>query len=435
MVRPGRAEDDLAREMASHLTLLEDDFQRRGMTPEEARRAARRALGGVEHTKDLHRDARSFAWLDDARRDLRHAGRLLRRNPLFTMTAALSLAIGIGANTTIFTVANALLFQAAAGVVEPHRLVDIGSSRIRGGFGPSSYPNYLDIRQRTTTLDGVYAYSRFPQAMSFSAAGGDVRTDSVFGSVVTVNYFIVLGAVPAAGRLFGMADSEQPDASPFIVLSHRFWTRRFNGDPAIVGRDVTINGHPFTVIGVASAGFHGTGVRALDVWVPVSMVAAVSSHGTTTLTDRAAGWLLIGGRLKPGVSASQAAAEMDAIGRTLEREYPEQNRDVGFRLLASSPVPGNSGPIVAFLALLVVIVSCVLVIACANVAGVLLARAAARRQEMALRLAIGAGRARLVRQLLTETVLLFVLGGAAGLLLARGMTSLLISLLPALPFP
>src|SRR5207244_2393358 len=284
-----------------------------------------------------------FVWLDDARRDLRHAARLLRRNPLFTMTAALSLAIGIGANTTIFTVANALLFQAAAGVVEPHRLVDIGSSRIRGGFGPSSYPNFLDIRQRTTAVDGVYAYSRFPQAMSFSAPGADVRTDSVFGSLVTV-------------------------------------------------------------IGVASEGFHGTGVRALDVWVPVSMAAAVTSHGTTTLTDRAAGWLLIGGRLKPGVSASQAAAEMDAIGRTLAREYPEQNRDVGFRLLASSPVPGNGGPIVAFLALLMVIVSCVLVIACANVAGVLLARAAARRQEMALRLAIGAGRARLVRQLLTETV-------------------------------
>ena len=294
--RPERTQPELERELACHLTLLEDDFQRRGMTPEEARRAARRALGGVEHTKDLHRDARSFAWLDDARRDLRHAGRLLRRNPLFTMTAALSLAIGIGANTTIFTVANALLFQAAAGVVEPHRLVDIGSSRIRGGFGPSSYPNYLDIRQRTTTVDGVYAYSRFPQAMSFSAAGPDARTDSVFGSVVTVNYFSVLGAVPAAGRLFSTNDSDQLEASPVVVLSHRFWTRRFNGDPAVVGRDVTINGHPFTVIGVASEGFHGTGVRALDVWVPVSMVAAVASHGTTALTDRAAGWLLIGDR-------------------------------------------------------------------------------------------------------------------------------------------
>ena len=432
--RPAQPEPDLAREMAAHLTLLEDDFRRRGLTPEEARLAARRAFGGVEHAKDLHRDARSFVWLDDARRDLRHAARLLRRNPLFALTAALSLAIGIGSNTTVFTVANALLFQAAAGVVEPGRLVDIGSSRIRGGFGPSSYPNYLDIHERARTISGAYAYSRFPQAMSFAAPGAGGGTDSIFGSVVTVSYFTVLGAAPAAGRLFGAGDSA-PDASPIVVLSHRFWTRRFNRDPAVVGQDVTINGHPFTVVGVASEGFHGTGVRALDAWVPMNMVAAVTSHGMATLTDRAAGWLLIGGRLRPGVSVSEAAAEIDTIGRALEREYPDQNRGIAFRLLASSPVPGNGGPVVAFLALLMTIVSFVLIIACANVAGVLLARATARRQEIALRLAVGAGRGRLVRQLLTETALLFVLGGASGLLLAGWMTSLLVSLLPGLPFP
>ena len=434
-LRPGRAEPDLARELTSHLTLLEDDFRRRGMSPEEARLAATRAFNGVEQTKELHRDARSFRWLDDARRDLRHAGRLLRRDRLFTATAALSLALGISANTTIFTVANALLFQPPAGVVEPDRLVDIGTSGLRGGFGPSSYPNYLDIRERTTSLDGVYAYSRFPQAMSLGGVGTDVGTESVFGSVVTLNYFTVLGAIPAAGRLFGRADSDHPGASPVVVLSHRFWTRHFNTDPTLLGRAVMLNGHPFTVVGVASEGFHGTGVRAVDVWVPMNMAAAVTAQPAATLTDRAAHWLLIGGRLKPDLSVSQAAAEMDVIGRTLERAYPEQNRGTGLRLMASSPVPGNGGPMVAFLALLIVIVSLVLIVACANVAGVLLARGAARRQEMALRLAIGAGRARLVRQLLTETVLLFVLGGTVGLLIARGMVSVLVSLLPTLPFP
>ncbi|PYR54026.1 MAG: hypothetical protein DMF95_01765 [Acidobacteria bacterium] len=434
-LRPGRAEPDLARELTSHLTLLEDDFRRRGMSPEEARLAATRAFNGVEQTKELHRDARSFRWLDDARRDLRHAGRLLRRDRLFTATAALSLALGISANTTIFTVANALLFQPPAGVVEPDRLVDIGTSGLRGGFGPSSYPNYLDIRERTTSLDGVYAYSRFPQAMSLGGVGTDVGTESVFGSVVTINYFTVLGAIPAAGRLFGRADSDHPGASPVVVLSHRFWTRHFNTDPTLLGRAVMLNGHPFTVVGVASEGFHGTGVRAVDVWVPMNMAAAVTAQAAATLTDRAAHWLLIGGRLKPDLSVSQAAAEMDVIGRTLEHAYPEQNRGTGLRLMASSPVPGNGGPMVAFLALLIVIVSLVLIVACANVAGVLLARGAARRQEMALRLAIGAGRARLVRQLLTETVLLFVLGGTVGLLLARGMVSVLVSLLPTLPFP
>jgi putative ABC transport system permease protein len=376
-------------------------------------------------------NTRSFVWFSDARRDLVHAARLLRRNPVLTITATLSLAIGIGASTTIFTVANAILLQPAARLAEPSRLVDIGSSRGGVGFGPISYPNYLDIRQRATTLDGVYAYSRFPQAMSVGGAG--LSAESIFGSVVTVNYFTVLGAVPAAGRLFGAGDSNQPGASPIAVLSHGLWTRRFDRDPTVVGRTLRLNGHPFTVVGVAAEGFHGTGVRALDVWVPMGMVGTVTSRGT--LTDRAARGFLIGARLKRSVSIAQAATEIDVIGQTLEHEYQEQNRRTGLRLLASSPVPGNVGPIVAFVALLTVIVSFVLIIACANVAGLLLARAAARRQEMALRLAIGAGRARLIRQLLTETVLLFVLGGACGLLLAWGMTSVLVSRLPTLPFP
>jgi predicted permease len=368
-------------------------------------------------------NTRSFVWFSDARRDLVHAARLLRRNPVLTITATLSLAIGIGASTTIFTVANAILLQPAARLAEPSRLVDIGSSRGGVGFGPISYPNYLDIRQRATTLDGVYAYSRFPQAMSVGGAG--LSAESIFGSVVTVNYFTVLGAVPAAGRLFGAGDSNQPGASPIAVLSHGLWTRRFDRDPTVVGRTLRLNGHPFTVVGVAAEGFHGTGVRALDVWVPMGMVGTVTSRGT--LTDRAARGFLIGARLKRSVSIAQAATEIDVIGQTLEHEYQEQNRRTGLRLLASSPVPGNVGPIVAFVALLTVIVSFVLIIACANVAGLLLARAAARRQEMALRLAIGAGRARLIRQLLTETVLLFVL--------AWGMTSVLVSRLPTLPFP
>ena len=376
-------------------------------------------------------DTPSFSWLSDARRDLAHAARLLSRNPVLTLTATLSLAIGIGASTTIFTIANALLLQPPVGVAEPSRLVDIGRTRGGVGFGPSSYPTYVDIRQRASSLESVSAYSRFPEAMS---VGGDaLSTDNIFGSLVTVNYFTALGAVPAVGRLFDAGDSDQPGASPVAVLSHGLWRRRFDRDPTIVGRTLRLNGHPFTVVGVAAEGFHGTGVRALDVWVPIGMAGAVRSRGT--LTDRGASAFLIGGRLKAGVSIGQAAVEIEVIGQTLEQQSQEQSRRTGLRLLALSPIPGNSGPLVAFVAFLTVIVSFVLIIACANVAGVLLARAAARRSEMALRLAIGAGRARIIRQLLTETLLLFGLGGGAGLLLAHAMTSVLVSRLPTLPYP
>ena len=435
LLRPGRAEADLSRELASHLALLEDELLRRGLPAEQARRAARLSLGGVEQVKELHRDERSFVWLDDARRDLRHAVRLLRRDPLFALTAVLSLAIGIGANTTIFSVANALLFRAPAGVADPARLVDIGVGRQGVGFNPGSYPNYLDVRQRATTLDGVYASEMFGAPLGMGSAGNDGRGEVVSSRLVTANYFTVLGAHPAAGRLFAAGDGEQPGAVPVVVLSHRLWKRRFNEDPAIAGRTLRLNGHPFTVAGVAAEGFQGTHVLETDVWLPLGMIAAARPSEASLLANRGSGWLVMGGRLKPDVSVAQAAAELAAIGRALEREFPDQNRGKELRLRESSSIPGASGPVTALLALLMGVVSLVLVIACANVAGVLLARAAARRREIAVRLAIGAGQARLVRQLLTETAVLCGVGGLAGLLLARGLTSLLVSLLPRLPFP
>jgi predicted permease len=433
LVRPARSEADADRELRSHLTLLEDEFQSRGLTPNEARLAARRAFGGVAQAKESHRDARSFVWVADAGRDLRHGARILRRDLVFTLTAALSLAIGIGATTTIVTLANALFFRPAMGVTDSPRLVDIGSNQGRGGFGPSSYPNYLDVRQRTTTLSTTYAYSRLPRAMSVLSTETGTRAE-IFGTFVTTNYFTGLGVIPAAGRLFDAGDSEQPGASPIVVLSYRGWTRRFNQDPAIVGRRLTLDGMPFTIVGVASDGFQGTGIRASDVWVPVGMAATATAQGTAALTNRTATWLLIGGRLKPGIALSRAAAEMDVIGQALEREHPDQNRGAGLRLLGASPLPGNNAPVIAFLGLLMLIVSLVLAVTCANVAGVLLARATARRQEVAVRLTMGAGRGRLVRQLLTETLLLFVLGGAAGLWLARSAMSLLSSYVLASSF-
>ena len=444
-----RVERDLDDELRAAFEILADEKIRAGMTPEEARRAAAIELGGLEAVKDDVRDVRAGAFLDTLARDTRYAARLLARNPLFALTAALSLAIGIGANTTIFTIANGLLFRAPVGVVEPHRLVDIDRTRDRAHFAPVEYDTLLEMRRRTVTLSDIYAYQPVAEPMSLSGPNGAER---VFGRYVTSNYFTVLGVVPAAGRLFFPTDDRDSGESPILVLSHDLWTRRFNRDPAVIGQSIRLSGHPFTIVGVASEGFQGTNVLYSDVWLPHGMAnlaglgdgppAAANTDGGNAKTNGSSGNQVrprhgvqtMGGRLKPGVTVAQAAAEFEALGRTLAADDPGLKGST-LNLIAASPIPGKILPVGPFLALLMAIVSIVLVIACANLAGVLLARGMARRREIAVRLAIGAGRGRLVRQLLTETMMLFLLGGAAGLLLARVMTSAVVALLPVLPIP
>ncbi len=371
--------------------------------------------------------------MDSILQDLRYALRLLRRNPLFTLTAALSLAIGIGANTTIFSLATALLFQPPAGVVDANRIVDVGRSQDGEGFDNNSYPNFFDVRARNRVFTDVYAYRMDPQPMSLGNPSGAER---IFGGIVSNNYFDTLGVQPGLGRLLSRNDPAAAGASPLVVLSHRFWARRFNSDPSIVGRKLDLNGHPFTVAGVAPEGFQGTTVMTPDLWVPMNMAAEASPRqGADMLTSRESVWLLMGARLKPGVTLQQVQAELKNLGAALEREYPDANRGRGLRAVALSPIPGNGAPIAAFMAGLMGVVGLVLAVACANVAGILLARATARRREIAVRLALGAGRARLVRQMLVETVVLFAGGAFLGLLVARVMTRLIISLLPTLPVP
>lgn len=371
--------------------------------------------------------------IDSWLQDLRYALRLLRLNPVFALTAAVSLAIGIGANTTIFTIANALLFKPPAGVVEPGRLVDVGRSQDGSGFDNGSYANYLDVRARNTVFTGMYAYKMGAEPMSLGGADGAER---IFGNLVSTNYFTILGARPQIGRLFTSEESEQPGAAPVVVLSHQFWLRRFNGDPDVVGRTLQLNGQPMTVVGVAREGFHGTTALTTDLWAPLTMIGDLSSRRSPAiLTSRGSAFVIMGARLKPGVTVAQADAELQNVARALEREFPDENRGTGFKVAASAPIPGNGAPFAAFMAVLMGLVLLVLVIACANVAGVLLARATARRREIAVRLAIGAGRGRLIRQMLVESSLLFLAGGIAGLALARVMTTALVSLLPVLPLP
>ncbi len=445
LARPDRGETDLARELASHLALLEDEYRRRGLPAGEARRAARRTLGGVDRAKELHRSERSFPWFDDARRDVSYAVRMLRRHPIVTATALLSLAIGIGANTAIFTVANALLFRGPAGVADADRLVDIGVARPDGGFNPASFPTYTDVRDRAKSLAGVYAHGMFPGAMSFgivgsagSMASGSSRASAperVFAHFVTSNYFAVLGVQAAVGRVFDPAGDGDPGAQPVVVLSRRFWARRFNGDAGAVGQTIRLNGEPFTVIGIAPEGFQGTGVTAADAWMPLNARPGTNMQTGAMSANRDGGWLVMGARLQPGISVAAAAAEVEALGQALAREYPNPTTARGLRLLPSSMVPGNRALVAVFVTLLMGMVSFVLLVACANVSGILLARAAARRREIAVRLALGADRGRLIRQLLTETAVLFAIGGGAGFVLARGLISLLVGWMSALPFP
>ena len=443
-----RVERDLDDELQAALDLLIDEELARGKSPADARRSALLTLGGIETVKVQVRDARAGAWFDTVLGDIRYAARLLVRNPIFTLTAAVSLAIGIGATTTIFTVANGLLLRSAIGVTDPGRLVDITRSKDRGGPGidPISYPDYLEVRRRATTLDGVYGYQLELQPASLRVE--NTGAERVYPGVVTINYFEVLGVPAIVGRTFGSGDSEDAGSSPVVVLSHRFWARRFQSDPGVVGRTLYLNGYPFSVAGVAREGFLGMTVVAPDVWVPASMIAALNPEsGGRLLATRGADWMMLGGRLKRGVSRAQASADIAAIGAALAREFPVKYdflppgpgpADLSFVWSAepSSPIPSGLRVIVAgFLTLLMSIVAVVLVIACANLAGVLLARGVVRRREIAVRTAIGAGRGRVVRQLLTETTLLFALGGIAGLLLARALTSLLVTLLPAFPLP
>ena len=368
--------------------------------------------------------------MDTLWQDLKYGLRQLRRNPGFTTVAVLTLALGIGANTAIFTLVNEVLLRPRPGIGSPEELVDIGRTQDGSGFDNFSYPNYVDFRDRNRCFSGLLGYEIEPRQVSLTE--GDAA-EPVFGALVSGNYFSVLQVTPALGRFFSPEEDRTPGTHAVMVLSYRYWQRRFAGDRAILGREIKINSHPFQVIGVAPEGFRSTMILAPDAWFPLMMTPVVIP-GSHLLDERRDVWMVAIGRLKSGVTLQQARAEMNALAAQLEQEYPEDNRGKGVALYPSSLFPGEfQGMVGGFLALLMVIVGLVLLIASFNVAGMMLARATARQREIAVRLAVGANRGRLLRQLLTEGLLLFLAGGAAGLLVAVWMKDLLLVLLPQLP--
>ena len=373
---------------------------------------------------------------DVVRQDIRVALRLLRRSPLFTLTAAASLAVGIGANTAIFSVINALLLKSVPGVSSPAELVDVGRSRQGRGFDTSSYPNYLDLKQRVSALSDLAAYRVEPIAMSMRdpALGGEA--ERIYTTSASGNYFSVLGTRAEAGRLFAGTKDAAARVAPTMVISDALWDRKYQRDPSVIGRTVIVNGVNTVIVGVAETGFRGTSFMAADAWLPIGAHPVFNPGSDQMLTERRIVWLLLVGRLAPGATQAQVQAQLSTVARQLAAEHPDTNKDISWRLSASSVVPAPfQRPVSAFLAILMVIVGLVLLIACVNLAGVLLARGAYRQREISIRLAVGAGRGRLIVQLVTETLVIFAIGCAGGVLLSMWLTQLLGNLTEALPVP
>lgn len=370
--------------------------------------------------------------LDRATRQLRYAVRVLVRSPLFTLTAVLSLAIGLGANTTIFTIANSLLLVPTRGVEDMDRLVDVGRTQNGSGFDTVSYPTYADLRDANSVFSGMYAVRFEPKPVSL---GGSDGAERAFSQEVSATYFDVVGVKPALGRFFQGRDEQLGVPLRQVVLSDAFWQRHFASDPNVVGQDLVLNGDHFTIVGVTPRGHTGTTIVAPDLWVPLTAYAQAMPNDHL-LRGRENSWLVMGGRLKPDVTIEQARLEMNARMVALARAYPDAYQGQGLAVAHASRVPGEAGDLVLpIILVLAAVVGLVLLIACTNLAGIMLARAASRSREVAVRLALGASRGQLVTQFLTESLLVFVAGAAGALLIARVMTHVLASFLPDTPIP
>jgi len=396
--------------MESHIATQTEENIRAGMTPEEARRHARLRFGAVEAIREDYHAEEGLPFVENLLLDVRYALRVLRKSPAFTVVALLTLMLGIGANVVVFGVLNAVLLQ-PLDVSDPQSLYQIRHKQwMIGRLLTTSYPAFEDFRQRNTTFSGmagIYGYSH--AALSWRNA---VR--NVHGDAVTGNYFDLLGVQPEVGRFFHAADEHGPDSAPYVVLSDALWRNMFDADWGVVGTTVELDKRPFTVVGVAPARFHGAERFVWpDYWMPMVM------EGSDFLHNRKSVAVTGIGRLKPGVTARQATENLNAISAELAKEYPETDDGQALRLIHPGLFGDDGDVIRGFLWSVTALALLVLAAACANLATLFAARAADRNRELALRVALGSSRWRLVRQLLTEAVLVSLMGGAAGLVGAR----------------
>jgi predicted permease len=418
------AERELNEEIRAHLEIEADEQRAAGISANEAQAAARRAFGNVTLAKEVSRDAWIFRCIEDLVQDVRFALRQMRRNPGFTVVAILTLALAIGMNTTIFS----LFYALALGPLpakNPNEIVNVyQASQSEQRYGALSYPEYIYLRDQNTLLSGLAVFSDAQMVLSGIDAKptGGTEGESLQAMIVSGNYFSVLGETPAAGRAFLPDEDRTPSANAVAILSYAYWQRRFDGTPDIVGKILTLNLLPYTVVGVAPKGFEGTTPNPVDVWVPTMMQNNVFPGGDQ-LHDRNAFWLQSVGRLKTGIQRTQAQAEMTMLARQFAKAGDGEKNKIGIAVTPGSFVnPQDFQEVLPVGLKLLLAVGLVLLIACANVANLALARGLSRQKEIGARLALGASRFRIMRQLMTESLLMSLIGGVAGMLL--GVASL-----------
>ncbi len=443
LLRKGRLEQELDEEVRSHLEMLVEENLRKGMSPEEARCAALRSFGGVEQVKEIYRERRGLPMIETLFQDVRYGFRMLAKNPGFTAVAVLTLALGIGANTSVFSAINTVMLKTLP-VKNPEQLVilkwvaaSVESLPYKGYSGwtgcpytegrPNgcsfSYPMFEQLRGLPKVSSGFFGFVG-PMRLTLAANG---QAGLAWGELVTGQFFLALGVQPILGRTLTSQD-DTPGAPPVAVISYGYWERRFGKDPSVIGKGITVNARPFSIVGVAPPEFFGLQMGwPRDFWMPLARQRELHL-GYDTFTDPQTWWIETAARLEPGVTREEAQAAANVtFHQGLTAAAKKNLRDLPWIELA----PANRGlyalrrtysrPLLILMAL----VGVVLLIACANVANLLLARSTARQREVAVRLAIGAGRARLIRQFLTESVLLALMGGVAGLLLACWGVSLM----------
>lgn len=426
--RRDKREGDLHRELQDHLDLELERQINSGVAKNEARFAAQRDFGNSITIQQITREIWGGQFLEKLGQDLRFGFRMLRRSPGFSILAILCLTLGIGANAAVFSWIEGILFRPYPLVAHQERMYAVtGTARGSTGTEGVSWPDYQDFQKNSTLIESFIT----GKIMGTTLSIGD-RAENSVGQIVSANYFDALGVHPILGRGFQPEEDSGRNAHPVTVISYRVWKDRFNSDPAIVGKTQRLNGIQHTIVGVAPEGFFGTFVGyAMQFWVPASM-EEVFETGGYKLEDRSARWVESFVRLKPRVTLAQAQSELSAIARRLEDAHPTTNRGRGIKLWPLWQTPFNgAGSMLPTLGIMLAVVVFVLLIACANVGNLLLVRSFKRRHEMTVRLAVGAGRTRLLRQLLTEGLILTAIAAVGGLLLANWCRHLLVLFFPS----